>query len=572
MKNSLYRFNFPIFSPSLAAFACLLLASNIRADQTWGGGDGQWDVNHTADWSGSTWSEGYDTATGTFPNPGDIADFTTTGGTVTVDDSQAGGSVGSNYLYFDSTSGAYTLTGDTVYTDGSAGLIVYDNGAQPVTINNNITVAGGGSGQFIANEGTGGLLTLNGTITYGQSNLNINNDGGGTTVINGTVNANGSTLTLATNGGSAGVYEFGAHSNLSSLGGANALSLNVEGGTALLDADTFLSTSTMEIDSVANDSIHGILTNGAFTGTQFISDERATGMVGGNAAVASGWSGGIYLDNGPSTITLSQVAGGRFTYNGGGGLAGTGIQGTNGTYLVTSGGGTVVLAGQNTYSGNNTLAADLQAARTLITNPLTGGSAFGTGTGVVQVEAHKLLGGTGFSSQQVVAMDASSIITAGDPGDASLGIFPTIGALTLNGGLVANTGVTFDFKLDSSANSNPGIDNDSITLGDLTLNGLVTVNITSVDGGVVTGSPYTFMKGNNTSTWTAGNDLSFKITAPAGYEVDSSYGTDGYDFETTDSNSFSVQFVAAPEPSTYALICVGLLTLFAWAKRRKLGA
>jgi hypothetical protein len=558
MNNLLDRSYFQIFPLQIAALACFLANSIARADETWGGGSGQWDVGNTADWSGATWAEGYDPGTDTFTNPGSIADFTSSGGTVTVDDSQAGGSVGASYLYFSGDNGAYTLTGDPIYTDGSAGLIVYDNQTEAVTINNTLTIRGGND-QFFGNEGTNGLLTLNSTINYegNRNSLFINNDGGGRTVVNGTVNAPGTVLYLGTNGGSAGIYEFGASSDLTSLGNGGSgtgSSLGVDGGTALLDADTFSSTSTFAINGSNGDASHGILTNGAFIGTQEITDERATAFLGGNAPVASGWAAGIYLDNGPTTITLSQVAGGRFTYYGGQGYANVGIDGNNGTYLITSGAGTVVLAGVSTYTGNNTLAADLNAARTLITN--TSASAFGNNTGVVQVEANALLGGTGISTQQIVAMVSTSILTAGDPGDAGLGIAPSIGTLHLGGGLQALNGLTLDFKLDDvdGLGNTAGIDSDLILIGNLTLGGTVTVNFTNL-GSVATGQVYTLLFASGSNVLEPGT--TFDVNAPTGYALDDSYNGTGYKFNTR-TGTFSAEFMAVPEPSTYAMLFGGL--------------
>jgi hypothetical protein len=362
------------------------------------------------------------------------------------------------------------------------------------------------------------------------------------------VNAGASGLYLT--GG--GTVEFGANSDMSSLdsghNGSN-LSLVIGAGTAVLDADTFGSTSAFEMLGG-----NGIVLNGAFTGTQDISDERASGSITGGQAVSSGWSGNIYFDNNPATQTFSQVAGGRFTYSGY-------MHGNNATYLITSGGGTVVLSGASTYTGNNTLAADLNAARTLITNP-AGTSAFGNNTGVVQVEAGKLLGGNGTSSQTVVAMAATSILTAGDPGDAGLGISPQISILHLQGGLMATSGLTLDIKLSGVDDSpNIGSDNDYIDLsvGDFTLAGNVTVNFTTLDT-IETDNPYDLIGG--TGTWTEDPGTNFVFTAPAGYAVES------YDFDTT-HDRFTVQFEAAPEPSTYGLLGLGLLALVAIGRFRR---
>jgi hypothetical protein len=546
---------------SLAAGTALTLSAAL-ADQTWNGGSGQWDVGTTADWNtNQTWSEGYDTGTGTFTNSGDGALFTSAGGTVTVDDSQSGGSVGTRTLYFNNNNnGAYTLTGDTIYTDtGTNGTLVeLDGNSGAVTIDNTIDHEGGDL-QSIDNF-SASTLTLNGNLIYNnQSTLFTNTNANSTIVFNGAVQqAQASGLYLE----GSGTVEFTANSDMTSLDSGhngNNLSLIVSGGSAVLDADTFLSTSQMEFLGG-----NGIFTNGAFIVGQHLTDERSSAMtLGGEAAVSSGWSGTIYLDNNPGTVTFSQVADGTYTYSGN-------IYGANSTSLATSGAGTVVFSSANSYYGNNTLAADLNATTTLITN--TSGSAFGTNTGVVQVEAGKTLGGTGISTQQVVGMDKTSIIAPG---------VDQYTTLQLYGGLKsAANGLTMNFTIDSNGNGN------SINLqyGGLTLTGTITLNFTSADGGVKTdngydnsGYAYTLIQGVSGGVWDT-SSATIDIVAPAGYAVNTAYGTNGYYFNdgSDDGNAaysetapytLTVEFVAAPEPSTYALILGGVVLLAVGVRR-----
>jgi hypothetical protein len=575
-----------------ATFACFLSISVAHGDQTWSGGSNQWDVGYTSDWNGSTWMESYDPATQTVTNAGNTADFTSAGGMVTVDDSQPGGSVAATELYFGNNGGgAYDLTGDTIYTDNSyfGTIIDVEGGSSAVTIDSEVWNAGtpttgtysnpsfGSDDQWIVNNSSSDL-TLNGAVDYNhQTTLFVSANGSGKIIFNGGIlDAQGTGLYLQ--GG--GTVEFGASADMSSLdsgfNGSN-LSLIVNAGTALLDADTFLSTSHMTIGGNSGDAQHGILTNAAFVGTQDLTDERATALLGGNAQVISGWSGSIYLDNLPTSLTFSQVAGGRFIFSGS-----SGVYGNNHTYLVTSGGGTVVLATSSSYTdyspngqaadGGN-LAADLQAAKTLITNAPNTGSAFGNSAGEVQVEAGKLLGGTGYTTQKVVAMDASSIITAGDPGDSSLGILPSIGTLNLSGGLQsAANGLTLDFKLNGGVGTtNPGTYNDYILVGNLSLTGTVTINLTTLST-VDTDSFYVLMSGGG--TWTG--SPTFVINTPAGYELDNTYGMSdgtsdgldlGYSYNTL-GDAFTVKLIAAPEPSTYAMM-LGALALLGFCVRRR---
>jgi hypothetical protein len=193
----------------------------------------------------------------------------------------------------------------------------------------------------------------------------------------------------------------------------------------------------------------------------------------------------------------------------------------------------------------------------------------------VQLDSGATLGGNGISSQEIrAAADGTSIITAGDPGQASLHIAPTIGKLTLQT-LTATGGVNLDFKLAPSTGENnptPGVDNDVIDVVNLTLNGDVKVNI-SVPGSepATAETPYLLMTGLG-GTWTDDPDTtSFSFNLPYGYALDTSYEQGGYFFDTQ-YDEFTVEFAAVPEPSAYALIGLGLVSLVVLRRFRKLAA
>jgi hypothetical protein len=111
-----------------------------------------------------------------------------------------------------------------------------------------------------------------------------------------------------------------------------------------------------------------------------------------------------------------------------------------------------------------------------------------------------------------------------------------------------------------------GVDSSLLIVPTLSLNGLVTVNFTTLDS-VVTDSYYTVIYANNNpnASWTFGSNLSFAFNAPAGYEVE------GYKLSKA-GDTFSVEFEAVPEPSTWALMGLGAVLVAGAARFRKLQA
>jgi fibronectin-binding autotransporter adhesin len=360
------------------------------------------------------------------------------------------------------------------------------------------------------------------------------------------------------------------------VNGKSALALVA--GNLYLDNSTFVSGQVISIQGNTGDNhtidVVGAQTINAYVYVNLISQFT----IGQSTADSSSWTGVIQQYGG---LIASAVDGGRLDFTADiAGDTGSSVDG-----VVKTGAGTVVFsnANGNDYTVEGSVAADIKQGTLLVTN--TANSAFGKNSGTVNIEAGAKLGGSGTVLQQVVVNSVTvggktttGIVTAGDPGQANLGIAPSINTLQLTGGLFAANGVTLDFKIDGSNGTTvSGYDNDYIYigLGDLTLKGTVTVNIINLNS-ILTGTPYTLMAG--TGDWTEGAP-SFDFNLPAGYALDANYGTDGdgYDFndgDGTDPNgtkadSFTVEFVAVPEPSAYAMIGLGLLSLAAVARFRR---
>lgn len=572
MKTSLKSQRLTGFSIVAATALCLGLTAGTASADNYSfnnatGGSGTWENGS----SGTPWK---DTTSGTSNLPWDntvsnSATFQGIGGTVDVE-----GPINALSLAFSATSDE-TLNGTGVISlipvVSSATTVINDTSNNNVTIDNDLqlddTVS---SDRFnISNSGTG-TLTLNGNISYvgsttrssGQalifitksgSNTVFNGDLSGTAINPARLVVSGGTLTLT------GDYTGTNPTNF----------LELDSGTAVLGTSK---TGTGVISMFGGGTATTLLTSGAQNITNQVNLENIVNLVsvgyeivGGSTADISTFSGGLQMIQ--SGVELTAVSGGRVDITGA-----ITTSSTNG--LVKIGAGTVNLSTANTYklaayqnTPQGTLAADIQQGILLISN--TSGSAFGTNSGTVQVEANAMLGGTGnilpggTNNQKVVAMAGTSIIAPGDAGQANLGLLPTIGTLHLQGGLTTtdNDGLTLDFKLDGALND--AID---MASGELTLNGPITVNLTSL-GTVETGIVYTLISGSG--TWDGAPTFAFNT--PDGYTLDSAYGTGGYIYDAT-NDSFSIEFATVPEPSTYGLMGLGLLTLAGIRRFRRLSA
>jgi hypothetical protein len=580
-----------------------------QSSEIYDGGTGPWDAGTTSDWNAGVWTNGNN------------AFFQ-----AATNDVSVSGTVVTNYMEFDGGATLTTISGGTIDqlpVTAYDPTLITDYAGGPVSISSQIELSDmGGDEQTWINNNSNYDLKL-GNIDFGAYTLQptrtserrVNLDSysaGGSITLNGTYTDSAAYGYGEFNitGNSNSVVNFTANSNFS--GFIDGQINNYAGGVENLYTDSFAA-STPFSEQQANGGANEINLEGAFTiqpglydsmkntGTATVDGVSDYGYAHINQATAavSTWAGHINMDG--TNLNLSAVSGGRLIVDDFGGDTPLG--------LIVSGSGTVVLAnvngngydekdGAGLLRSTSTVAADLQTgSTTLIDNTNGGTSAFGTAvniapdasnpqtngnynyistTSIVKLESGATLGGNGGSAPQIVAEAADSVIAPGDAGQANLGIKPSIGTLNLTGGVDAENGLTLDFKLTPNLDGStegttaPGVDNDYLMAGGMTLDGVITFNITSL-GGIATGTPYTLIDANGDLNF--GDNAVLKFNVPMGYELDPDYGAArGYSGYLVDyaGGTLEVQFIAVPEPATYGLLGLGLLTLVAIGRFRRL--
>ncbi|WPJ96729.1 hypothetical protein SH580_03295 [Coraliomargarita algicola] len=522
------------------------------------GGSGTWDPGTTANWNDAS---GGTNATSTW-TAGDYAVFGGTGGSVTVDGTVAvGGRSGKDGLSF--TSGGYTLIGGTIaytadFNNSSVPVIDFSAGSDDVVIGSDFildySIRTNGNGELTVNNSTDNTLELSGDFDFSASNrtqakwLGFSQQNvGGSIIYSGSTTTSG-TETTALRVGYAGVNgaNYYITGDNSGLGGGNSADLTR--GNVYVEHATALGIGTVRLgnSSAASDTVQ-LLTNAAIAvdnTIQMAGNTGSTKVVGGGSADNSEFSGKIDLYINATyqhNVQVTAASGGRVDFSGQ--ISDDG--GTSGA-VEKIGAGVVrfTRATGNDYDGGTTVSAGTLLAMN------TSNSA--TGTGAVSVAAGATLGGTGFVTGSVTADAAGSRFAAGDTG--------AVGTFTMSGGFTANSGATFAH--DISGTSVDVIDFGSAAVA---INGVLTFdfsNLSTVETGVV----YSLFEGDG--TWTD-NGASFVFNGPAGYELDSSYGSgDGYIWDAA-GNSLTVQFAAIPEPSVSGLAAAGLVGMLAMMRRAR---
>jgi autotransporter-associated beta strand protein len=438
--------------------------------------------------------------------------------------------------------GTNTFTGGL--TIGGNGFVAVDNNSRFGDTANNITHGGGQLRFFAGFTSTRGLSLLG---NVGDNTLANNNNTGQTVTWNGDISGDGR-LRLINNASS------GTTNNGFSLGGNNSYTggTQIEGINVTASTNNALGTGTVTLIGANNNAA-------------VLNVTAAGATLGG----LRGTDGTVTINPTASSATLTVGSNNENTVFNGVIAQGAGKTGS----LTKTGTGTLVLGGNNTYTGATTVSNG--TLNVLGTMASTGYAVTSGGTllvnsnissGNITVATGGRLGGSGTVTSAVVVQSGGTLAPGNSPG------LPSYADLTLE------TASNFQFELIANTTAGRGTNFDGVNIlggGSLTIQ-------TGVLSSLVFNGTGSTVDWNNSfwdtdRSWlvfdTADNNFSGNVLSVSSVSLDSlgqSFASvrSGYQFTyTVLGGDVYLNYSAIPEPSTYVLVGLGLLSL--WVLRRK---
>ncbi len=534
-------------------------------------------------------------------------------GLITLGDSSASTAAGMTFVNGGTVSNAVTTTGsgvDTLAIGGSGNTDTYTN---TITLNNTTnallltTTASSGSTPTF---GFSGLITGGGGIAMARSgsnlnNLNVNishaNDfSGGTTINYGTLTVQN---TAALGAAGAAVSLGGAGLDLQTDSSVNAYNVSLIGnGTIASDKATAGSagiTHTLGTLNIAGNTLNTTAGTNVSGGTPIVAFGATTlTSTSGTTSTFNPTTAGVTLTtvtgSAASTKTDTLSLAGSATTNGISGAITNGSGGGN-VAVSTSGSGTWLLGGSNTYSGATTVGG---------TSTLLLGTGATTGTGTLTVGAGATFGGSGSSSVAKFTASGSGTTTAtratilvGNIGPADLN---TSGTLSMTGSAastISNATLSFNEATATASGNQLSVGSTALTFGNGTAGAAPVTLALNLQGGsiIAPNTAYVLVAGTlpgtsaltsqysgltfGTSTGSlatglitpilSGNNLLLSFGSTAAY-----YGTNSYLFlyqSSSNGGIDNIEVQVVPEPGTWAMMLGGLAVLIFWQRRVRRG-
>ena len=328
------------------------------------------------------------------------------------------------------------------------------------------------------------------------------------------------------------------------------LGFQIAQGRIVFGYDTAAGTETLEL--LDNNSISGE--------AEFTSNAPSIGSLKGEGQYGTR----VYLNN-TGVLTINQTS--DFSYDGI-------ISGTGG--INKAGPNSLTLSRDNAYTGGTTITNGL----------LVAGAANALGTGAVTINGGSLSLATGVTLPNPVSFGLAGGVLGGNgtfTGAVTIGTNAHLapgnspGTLNFNGGLTWGQGGTYDIQVQTAAGGpGTGFDTINVTGGlvfNATLGNPFTLNLVSLDS-FGSGGNVTDFDNSQGYAWLIAHSDSLSGFDPNNVTIlttafTNSLGSGGFNVSAVGNDIF-LNFSPVPEPSTYALLGLGLgAVLFPALRRRR---